>query len=554
MPSFDWEAVTADASAGWTGTPGTAFVGSTIANPSFTVNGPIRGFRFNAPINGDTVSFNFSTNETGPVTPASFRPVIPAGSYLTGPYVAVSVNGVTITLGGFQADQERQNAGFRLDNGVNEFLQFQFSRPVTNLQVTGSFFGAGEGLENLEVQRAVPEPAQVPECACCIKPLNRFRCWLPESIGVEAPPSAWGSFGGAGATQYVPVAEQGRVLISPDQARYTNFGGVPGLEAELTVPTTALNSPGSFTLNPAGGHSWLGPSTHALYYHLRFSRPVYLWGLIAEDWDNGPVGTREQAYHFQPPFTFTGPTTHYSSQISNTCNVNAGSSQCVFGLDATGQGWVTFQNVLTTELFWINQAPPNLGGTYWGVLFSPERKAICTNCAGDVQWLDIESGEAVPFSRLEGASIPPFSFFRPLNVGGGVNNPRYGWERSNDSGTTYLTAFPTVAFFGAQVLGPTGTQRYRQRFSVPEGAGGTFAVTVSGDIWDASVNQNAQVYYDGAFQGNVVPLAGPTVFNLPAVPGPHTFELWIGASDDNGGATAPVITVNFANTTQVIPC
>lgn len=124
------------------------------------------------------------------------------------------------------------------------------------------------------------------------------------------------------------------------------------------------------------------------------------------------------------------------------------------------------------------------------------------------------------------------------------------WDYSGNAGGSYTSP----ATNSGQVAGPVGTERYRHIFQVPAGYGGTFAVTVSGDIFDNSVNTNAQVWYDGVLQGNVVPLAGPAVFNLPVSPGPHTFELYIGGSD-NAGVTAPVVTATYDNVTvPPIPC
>lgn len=138
--------------------------------------------------------------------------------------------------------------------------------------------------------------------------------------------------------------------------------------------------------------------------------------------------------------------------------------------------------------------------------------------------------------------MPVAAFFNNYYSG----NP--AWGRSANSGATYTSP----ATNSNQVVGPVGTERYRHIFTIPAGLDGTFDVTVSGDIFDNSVNTNAQVWYDGVFQGNVVPLAGPTTFNLPVVPGSHTFELRIGGSDSAGAGntTAPVVSATYNNATQ----
>jgi hypothetical protein len=122
---------------------------------------------------------------------------------------------------------------------------------------------------------------------------------------------------------------------------------------------------------------------------------------------------------------------------------------------------------------------------------------------------------------------------------GGVNT---AWGYSSNSGGSWATPAPSTA---GQVIGGVGVQRWRQLHTVPAGASGTWTVTVSGDIYDNSVNTAAQVWYDGVNLGNVTPLPGPATFTLPMSPGAHTFELRIGGSDD-AGVTAPVVSFDFS--------
>lgn len=128
------------------------------------------------------------------------------------------------------------------------------------------------------------------------------------------------------------------------------------------------------------------------------------------------------------------------------------------------------------------------------------------------------------------------------------------WHESRDGGATYDPA--QAAPVTTEVVGPTGSQRFRVQFTIPGNVSGTYFVTVSGDVYDGSVNVNAQLYYDGANQGAVTPLAGPRTYTLPVVPGPHTIELWIGQADASTGSTQPAISFGFANTveTSAVPC
>ncbi|MFJ5037946.1 hypothetical protein [Streptomyces parvulus] len=123
---------------------------------------------------------------------------------------------------------------------------------------------------------------------------------------------------------------------------------------------------------------------------------------------------------------------------------------------------------------------------------------------------------------------------------------RVVWDYSTNAGASWVRPAPASA---AQVAGPTGQQRFRALVTIPPGVGGTWTATVSGDIYDGSVNVNARLFYDGVDQGPVTPLTGPTTFTLPAVPGAHDLQLRIGQADDNAGATVPAVTFNFTGVT-----
>lgn len=121
------------------------------------------------------------------------------------------------------------------------------------------------------------------------------------------------------------------------------------------------------------------------------------------------------------------------------------------------------------------------------------------------------------------------------------------WQESRDSGASY--AAPPAAASTTQVVGPTGAQRLRHLFTIPAGLGGTFTVTVSGDIFANPPNVPAELVYDGVSQGTVTPLTGPKTFTLPVVSGAHDLQLWIGQANAGGGATVPVVSANFAGVT-----
>lgn len=134
-------------------------------------------------------------------------------------------------------------------------------------------------------------------------------------------------------------------------------------------------------------------------------------------------------------------------------------------------------------------------------------------------------------------------FFHPFPSGNAF------WQMSTDGGGSYAAA-PAPASSG-QTVGPTGTQRFRQLFTIPAGLTGTFTVTVSGDIFANPPNVPARVFYDGVDQGivqNAGDNHGPTTFTLPVVPGAHDFQLLIGQAT-GAGATVPVISANFDGVT-----
>ncbi|MEU4228298.1 hypothetical protein AB0F17_28725 [Nonomuraea sp. NPDC026600] len=133
------------------------------------------------------------------------------------------------------------------------------------------------------------------------------------------------------------------------------------------------------------------------------------------------------------------------------------------------------------------------------------------------------------------SSIAPF--FHPFPAGNAF------WQESRNAGASYLAA--PAAASTTQVIGATGTQRFRQLFTIPPGVAGTYAVTVSGDTFANPPNVPARVVYDGVDQGPVTPISGPATFTLPVVAGAHDFQLWIGQAT-SAGATVPVVTAAFA--------
>jgi hypothetical protein len=123
-----------------------------------------------------------------------------------------------------------------------------------------------------------------------------------------------------------------------------------------------------------------------------------------------------------------------------------------------------------------------------------------------------------------------------------------GWEISNNSGTSWAPAPASTA----QVVGPTGTQRYRVQFTIPDGWLGFWTATFAGDI-HANLGP-AQVYYDGVLQGAVdnPGLFGPETFTLPLIPGAHTLELWIGNANSGAGLTVPQVDLDAPSGS--VPC
>lgn len=141
-------------------------------------------------------------------------------------------------------------------------------------------------------------------------------------------------------------------------------------------------------------------------------------------------------------------------------------------------------------------------------------------------------------------------WFKPLVAGqsAAFNVP---WQMSSNAGASYA---PVPTLPTAETIGPHGTQRFRLTVTIPFGAPNTLCVTVNGDIFAGGVLDPAEVVWDGLSRGFVMPMvgsnAGPTTFCLPATPGVHVFELWIGASTI-GGLTNPNIS---ADATDRMPC
>jgi hypothetical protein len=165
----------------------------------------------------------------------------------------------------------------------------------------------------------------------------------------------------------------------------------------------------------------------------------------------------------------------------------------------------------------------------------------CRRSNGTVEWYNA-GGDPIPAADVGRPTYALPSWFSNMNVSApAVGNP--GWTESTDSGVSYhaMPNLPTP-----QYTGPTGTQRFRQTFTVPSAdAENTLVVRVSGDIHSGLDLVPAHVYVDGVDQGAVTPVgtgsSGPKDFVLgPLTAGAHTFELWIGGAT-NGGQTNPSI-------------
>jgi hypothetical protein len=125
------------------------------------------------------------------------------------------------------------------------------------------------------------------------------------------------------------------------------------------------------------------------------------------------------------------------------------------------------------------------------------------------------------------------------------------WEYSGNSGASYV---PYTGAIINQVLGPTGTQRFRASFFVPSGAPNHMTIAWRGDIHDGTVNQPSELWIDGAFVamgGNSTTAVFTASLPTPAA-GAHTVEIRVGAADDNGpGTFLTSVDVDVFNS---IPC
>lgn len=117
--------------------------------------------------------------------------------------------------------------------------------------------------------------------------------------------------------------------------------------------------------------------------------------------------------------------------------------------------------------------------------------------------------------------------------------PGAGWQFSNNAGGSWA-AYPVSTNIG-QVVGPTGTQRFRPPtpFVVPVGVASThLRVRWRGDIHDGLANVPPELRIDGALVATApLPLGIATTYDslipMPA-PGPHTFEVWVGQAPNAG--------------------
>lgn len=125
------------------------------------------------------------------------------------------------------------------------------------------------------------------------------------------------------------------------------------------------------------------------------------------------------------------------------------------------------------------------------------------------------------------------------------------WQASNNSGGTWFAYTPGTNI--AQVVGPTGTQRFRRFFTVPAGIPQTvMSISWSGDLYEAPTNIPSQLYIDGVLVAGAAPpgASGSGQFLIPAA-GTHEVQIWVGQA--NAAGLSRLDTVN-AEIFNVIPC
>ncbi len=122
------------------------------------------------------------------------------------------------------------------------------------------------------------------------------------------------------------------------------------------------------------------------------------------------------------------------------------------------------------------------------------------------------------------------------------------WERSTNAGAIWT---PNPAQPIVHVAAATQTERFRTFYRIPPGYSGTYAVTISGDKYDAPNNDQGYLYYDDVFVGRTG-LAAAMVINLPVVPGLHKLEWRHGIA--GAGQTSLNISFNYANVTYKQDC
>lgn len=138
--------------------------------------------------------------------------------------------------------------------------------------------------------------------------------------------------------------------------------------------------------------------------------------------------------------------------------------------------------------------------------------------------------------------LPPNFFVEFPDTIGTLN-----WEYSLDAGAFWRFEPPVSQ--NEPVSAVFGQVRYRNTFSIPVGYTGTYAVTISGDIYDNATNDPGHIFYDGVDQGPIAPIGGPYTLVFPATPGFHVYEFRHGTTDpDPSGLIVPVVTVDYTLT------
>lgn len=130
------------------------------------------------------------------------------------------------------------------------------------------------------------------------------------------------------------------------------------------------------------------------------------------------------------------------------------------------------------------------------------------------------------------------------------------WQFSINSGGTYNT-YPGGNFAQPNGLA-TGVQRFRQQFVVPPGVTATYLkLNIAGDIYSNPNPAAAEIRIDGVFVSFKLPRPGTSAVYIPMSllpPGPHTFEIWLGATSDVGVSRLDLVQASLIETPAPCNC